>query len=129
MPRLLGPAAVAVCAAAAAGYLYAVDPSQPGHYPACPLKSLTGLDCPGCGGLRAAHELLHGDVMSAVDHNALAVLVLLPLAVVLAAGWVSRRGGRGWSPTWPSWAVPALIYLTIVFTAVRNLPGVPLNSS
>ena len=29
--------------------------TSPGHYPLCPTKALMGLDCPFCGGLRAAH--------------------------------------------------------------------------
>ena len=41
-------------------YLYAHDPHQPGAYPACVLHALTGLYCPGCGGTRAAYDLVHG---------------------------------------------------------------------
>ena len=47
----------------------------------CPWRTLTGLDCPFCGATRAAASLAHGDVVGALDHNALFVLVILPLAV------------------------------------------------
>jgi hypothetical protein len=75
-------------------YLGAVDPNEPGHYPLCPTQALLGVDCPGCGGLRCVHALTRGDIVGALDHNALAVLVLLPLAVITWALWV-RREWRG----------------------------------
>jgi hypothetical protein len=56
------------CAAAAA-LLYAYDPAASSFYPSCPLRALTGLLCPLCGGLRAAHELLHGRVLEAAALN------------------------------------------------------------
>ncbi|MBR5918892.1 MAG: DUF2752 domain-containing protein, partial [Prevotella sp.] len=37
--------------------------------PKCPVKLLTGLDCPGCGGQRAAHAMLQGDVAGAIRYN------------------------------------------------------------
>ena len=38
----------------------AVDPHTSGRYPTCPFHAVTGLWCPGCGGLRAVHDLTHG---------------------------------------------------------------------
>ncbi len=49
--------------------LYAFDPGATSAYPSCPFRSLTGLLCPLCGGLRAAHALLHGRVIDAVVLN------------------------------------------------------------
>jgi hypothetical protein len=57
-----------VCAAVGA-LLYVYDPASSSFYPSCPLRALTGLLCPFCGGLRAAHELLHGRVFEAVALN------------------------------------------------------------
>ena len=56
------------CAAAAA-LLYFYDPAAAAFYPSCPLRALTGLLCPFCGSLRAAHELLHGRVLEAAALN------------------------------------------------------------
>ncbi len=89
--RMLAPLLVAGGSVAALGYLWAVDPNQPGHYPLCPLKALFGIDCPGCGMLRGTHDLLHGEVGRALDHNVL-LAVLVPAAVI---GWVV------WA--WRSW--------------------------
>ena len=38
--------------------VYAFDPSTARFYPPCVFHSLTGLQCPGCGGTRALHALL-----------------------------------------------------------------------
>lgn len=94
--RLLAPLATLAGTSLAVGYLAAVDPNTPGHYPMCPLKALTGYDCPGCGLLRATHDLAHGNVAGALDHNVL-VVVLAPLAVVLWVRWV-MRAWRGVTP-------------------------------
>ncbi|CAN5513621.1 hypothetical protein BH09VER1_BH09VER1_45160 [soil metagenome] len=73
--------------------------------PVCPFKSMTGLPCPLCGGTRAAHAMLQGDLARTLYLNPLAipaVLLLVFAALVLAyesstgtplANWtiVSRR--------------------------------------
>jgi len=110
----------------AAIYIALVDPNQPGHYLACPTQALLGIDCPGCGGLRATHDLLHGNVAGAMDHNLLWVIAV-PILVVVWARWLSRR----WtgappkpSPRWQKMQTPVLatlITLVIVFGVVRNL--------
>ncbi|WP_131724959.1 DUF2752 domain-containing protein, partial [Mycobacteroides abscessus] len=60
--RLAAPAAVAGAVAAGCAAVWFGDPTTPGGVlPVCPLKALTGLDCPGCGGLRMVYSLMHGD--------------------------------------------------------------------
>ncbi|MEO3752991.1 DUF2752 domain-containing protein [Streptomyces sp. B6B3] len=119
--------------AAALGYVGAVDPNRPGRYPACPVAALTGLSCPGCGGLRSAHALAHGDLAAALGANALAVAVLAALTVALLT-WLLRaaRGRPGAPPRPRRWstvgrptgraAVLAASLLVAAFTLVRNLP-------
>ncbi|CAM5248650.1 DUF2752 domain-containing protein [Streptomyces fumanus] len=120
--RLAVPAGVLAAVAAAFAYVGAVDPNEPGHYPACPLLSLTGLYCPGCGGLRSAHAVVHGDLPAALQANALAVAAYLGFAALWAV-WVVRAA-RGRPPR-PGpgpvhlWSLGALL---LVFTVVRNLP-------
>lgn len=120
--RLAGPAAVFAAAAGAFGYVGAVDPNEPGHYPVCPLYLLTGLYCPGCGGLRSAHALVHGDVLTALRDNAAAVAAYLGCAVLWMV-WTARaargrplRTGLGPARLWTG------VVLLLAFTAVRNLP-------
>src|SRR6478752_6842274 len=83
------PGLCALAAVAAVGLVAVVDPNQPGHYPTCPFLALTGMYCPGCGSLRAVHDLAHGDISGALARNPLTVLVLGGLVVAYAA-WARR---------------------------------------
>ncbi|WP_416978505.1 DUF2752 domain-containing protein [Streptomyces sp. T028] len=120
--RLAVPAGILAAVAGAFTYVGAVDPNEPGHYPVCPLLRVTGLYCPGCGGLRSAHAFVHGDVLTALHANALAVAGYLVLAVVWTV-WVVRaaRGRPLRIDLGPvlMWSLGALV---LVFTVVRNLP-------
>ena len=136
----MAPLVVGASALAATAYLGLVDPNEAGHYPLCPTKALTGLDCPFCGGLRATHSLAHGDLVSAIDHNALVALVVVPVMVILWVLWLVRewRGlpspvpssgevpktllAQGMSAPWVTWSTVALV---IAFTVVRNVSAVP----
>ena len=135
--RLRAPLAVGAVTLLSAAYVGLVDPNSPGHYPLCPTKAFTGLDCPGCGGLRSVHSLVHGDIAGALDHNAFVVLVVLPVAVVLWCRWVwhAWKGpepdaggevGEHVDVPMPSAAVLwSVVVLGLVFMVVRNIAGVP----
>ena len=69
-----------VAVAVGIGVLYFVPLSL---FPKCPLRELTGWNCPGCGATRAAHELVHGHIRAALHLNALFVLAI-PGALDLA---------------------------------------------
>jgi hypothetical protein len=103
-------------------YVGAVDPNEPGHYPVCPLLRYTGVYCPGCGGLRSAHAFVHGDFLTALQDNAVAVVGYLAFAVVWTV-WVVRAARArplriDLTPA-QLWSLGALL---LVFTVVRNLP-------
>jgi hypothetical protein len=78
-PMLVGAAGLG-----ALTLLHFHDPHQSGSYGYCPFLLLTGQPCPGCGGLRAMNNLTHGDVVSALSSNAMAVVLL----VVMGAAWI-----------------------------------------
>ncbi|MFJ7148229.1 DUF2752 domain-containing protein [Streptomyces sp. NPDC100445] len=120
--RLAVAAGLFAAGAGALAYVGAVDPGRPGHYPVCPLYRLTGLYCPGCGGLRGVHALVHGDLLTALRDNAPGVAACLGLAVLWAVWVVRTARGRPFhvAPGRPLlWALGALL---LVFTVVRNLP-------
>lgn len=110
--------------AAAVGVLASIDPNEPGHYPTCPLLAGTGVFCPGCGALRTVHALAQGDVLTALERNPLAV-VLLPLVVVAWVLWGLRLAGlTRWSPTYvPGRWVWGLLGVVLVYWIARNVPG------
>ncbi|MFC9224934.1 DUF2752 domain-containing protein [Streptomyces hygroscopicus] len=115
--RLAAPLGVLAGVLAAFGYVGAVDPREPGHYPGCPLLRLTGLYCPGCGGLRGAHALAHGDLPAALRDNALAVGCYAVFAVCWVVWCV-----RGRFPAPRLWHAGAFGGVALVFTVVRNFP-------
>ncbi|HET7477428.1 MAG TPA: DUF2752 domain-containing protein [Dermatophilaceae bacterium] len=88
------PLAVAGVALSMAAVLRVRDPHVPGSYGTCPFLALTGLPCPGCGGLRAVNDLTRGDLAGALGSNLYTVATLLAAALAWV-GWVwSRAGGR-----------------------------------
>jgi hypothetical protein len=89
---------------AAVAMLFFFNPARYGFYPNCVFHSITGLDCPGCGSLRAIHELLHGNVAAAIRLNALFV-ASLPGSLLLTTR------NRLW----------IFLALACVFTVIRNV--------
>jgi hypothetical protein len=112
--------AVAALAVAAA-LLYFFAPTDHRFYPRCMFHSLTGFACPGCGSLRAAHNLLHGNFAAAFRLNPL-VLTLFPLTLGV---WLVRGDGA-FSRLRPIW-IWLLVGLIVVFAILRNLPVPPFN--
>lgn len=108
---------------AGAGILFFFNPTQYGFYPVCYFHAITGLSCPGCGSLRAMHQLLHGHVVEAARLNLLLVLCLPCL------GWRTMRFAttrlRGQPATFtiqPVW-LWTFLCVAVVFTVLRNLPS------
>jgi hypothetical protein len=104
------------------------DPATSGIFPPCPVRYLTGWYCPGCGSLRAIHQLLHGNLWAAWALNPLTV-VLLPF---LAYGFISSllfeiRGQGLPEPFLRAGWIRALCVAIVLFGIVRNLPGHPFD--
>lgn len=117
------PLGLLLAAVAAAGLLQAVFNPFTQHIPLCAVKALTGLDCPGCGATRAVHALLEGDLLLALQSNAMLVL-LLPAAIALFADWtLSRYRGRPMRLLPKPAVLAVLVGLALVFGVVRNLPA------
>ena len=104
-------------------------PERYNFYPQCPIHELLHLQCPGCGATRALAALLRGQFAEAMHFNAL-VTLLLPVAAVygilcyrriLCYGSWTQSKPRNW-PHPPRVALYTAFALTIVFTAIRNLP-------
>lgn len=120
---LLGPLGALAGVSAAFLYVGAVDPNEQGHYPTCPFLAMTGLYCPGCGGLRMAHAVGNGQFGEAVGLNLLA-FALLPVAAILWVQWtVSAARGRPFESRLISpMIIIAVSVIVVIFWVVRNLP-------
>jgi hypothetical protein len=117
------PLAVAGGAAVVALGLVLRDPHGTGSWGVCPLYAVTGLYCAGCGGLRATHDLLVGDVAGAWAMNPLWVL-LVPVLVALWARWLSRAVRTGRMARAPSARVALVAGAVVVlYSVARNVPA------
>jgi hypothetical protein len=102
--------------------LFLFNPAQHSFYPFCIFHRSTGLLCPGCGSLRALHQILHGNFATALRFNALLV-VSLPVAGLFLAGFVVRKlknqpASLTISTVWLWWALGVML----AFGILRNLP-------
>lgn len=117
-PGIAAAAALGVCA-----LVNVIDPNQPGSLGLCPFKWVTGgLDCPGCGTLRATRALTRGDVVLAADHN-LVFVALVPLLLWGLVAWFRHElGRRPHAPRMPQTIAIGLAVLVPVWWIARNLP-------
>jgi hypothetical protein len=120
---LLLPLSLGAAGLAATAYVAAVDPNQSGHYPTCPFLALTGWYCPGCGSLRAIHDLAHLDLAGALQRNPFTVAVV-PFILLSWVLWVERTV-RGRPARWlaPPWMLYVLLGAVLAFGVLRNVPG------
>jgi len=102
--------------------VYQFDPAVVRVFPRCLVNAATGLECPGCGGTRALHQLLHGNLWQALRLNAL-VVTFLPLLAL--SGFLEVRA------TLFGFARPAVLYrpavgwtiaaVLVLWTICRNV--------
>jgi hypothetical protein len=123
--RMRGPVLSAAAVAATTLALHVRDPHVTHSWGVCPLFALTGVYCPGCGGLRAVNDLSNAHLGQAASSNLLLVLAI-PFVFVLFARW----GYATWTgrdlrvvPVVPAGVRVGLVVLMVVFTVARNLPG------
>lgn len=120
-----GPVAAAAGIGALAAALHFRDPHVQNSWGVCPLYAVTGVYCPGCGGLRAVNDLTNLDFAGAFFSN----LLVYPIAALLIWLWLRWLGGR------VGFAVPALprnkwlwiaVGISIAgWTVARNFLGSP----
>jgi len=106
-----------------------VDPTKFSFLPVCPLYSLTGYACPGCGLTRGFHALFHGDVVTALDFNALIPIWTVIFGYTLISLTLLAIRGKG-LPMWPT--APRFLWtfmiVLLVFGALRNVPAWPFTT-
>lgn len=142
---LARPAPLAGAAVLAGGAVLVAtnDPSAAGsRFPACVVRTWTGLWCPGCGLTRGTHELLNGDVVAALGYNLFVPVALVGIALAWWA-WCSASWGVAFMPRrLVEWAGPpnsrrqrradvalwGLFALLITYGVLRNIPVDPFTA-
>lgn len=86
--------------------------------PACPMRSVTGIPCPGCGMTTAGLSLAHGDIGGAFAASPLAALGWIAIVAGGLIAGVAAMAGRAVPE--PPTRLPAIARVAIVGTVVAN---------
>ncbi len=108
--------------------VYLFDPAKSNFLPVCPLFSLTGFACPGCGLTRGFHSLFHGDIIPAIDFNALIPVWAVIFSWVFFSLALTAIRGKG-LPMWPTYPKFLWVFLIVLigFGVLRNVPIWPFT--
>jgi hypothetical protein len=108
--------------------VYAHDPARSILYPPCPFHTLTGFYCPGCGTLRALHQLLHAHLLQAIRLNLVTILTLPFLGYAYLSHVLYAVSGRRLSGFFvPAVYIWMLVGIIISFWVLRNIPLFPFS--
>lgn len=126
LSRPLRAALIWATLAVGAAYLYIFEPGKSGFFPGCPFRALTGFTCPGCGGTRGLHCLLHGDVVGAFEFNPLLIVSLPFLLYALVRYTVAALRGQPikWNQLNAKY-IWVLLAAILSFWVFRNTPFYP----
>lgn len=124
----LRSAAVVLLTLFVLGFIYLFNPSTSTLYPACPFLLFTGCYCPGCGSLRAIHQLTRGHLAAALGLNLLMVLSLPFVAYSFASHALFAVAER---PLRTYFIRPGFIWsllgLILAYWMLRNVPVYPFS--
>jgi len=120
--------AVSVVLVCGLSLIFVFDPAESKVFPPCAFKTLTGLYCPGCGSLRAVHQVLHGHFLAAIRLNPLMVIFVCATVLIFIGlrlkGKNARRLRRVLSGASIGWVVLVVI---VAYWFCRNIPFYPFT--
>jgi hypothetical protein len=113
---------------AGAGVVWYFNPSNVNFLPVCPLYALTGIACPGCGLTRGFHALFHGDIVVALNYNALLPMFAFVFGYFLISMILVIARGRGLSfEIFRPKILYGFLAFALAFAVLRNLPVYPFS--
>jgi hypothetical protein len=116
---------LAVLALSITAFYFFWNPAENALLPSCPFKNLTGLFCPGCGGQRAFHALLHGNFTEAF-HDNLLIFIAIPIAFYKIILQLKSSASKDVFIL-NSIGIWIFLSLMIIFMLIRNIPLYPFN--
>ena len=117
--RILLIAAGAVSALAVIALYALVDPGA-ALFPRCPLKALTGFDCPGCGSQRAFHAILRGDIAGAWRYNAALFFAVPVIGLYFVSSILRGRCPRLYAALDSPAAIAVIVVAAAAWWVLRN---------
>lgn len=111
-------------------YTYFEIYNTTGNNALCTFREATGLECPGCGGQRSLHFLLHGDFIQALRYNAFFVIALPFLTyfyIMATKVYILKQKQFLKSFVFSSWFGFTLLIVVILFFILRNIPISPFT--
>ncbi|MFV0420396.1 MAG: DUF2752 domain-containing protein [Dysgonomonas sp.] len=111
-------------------YVYYSIYDMMGNNALCTFREATGLECPGCGGQRSLHYLLHGNILQALHYNLFFVIALPFLAyfyVMAIRVYILNQKECLKSFIFSSWFGFSLLAFLILFFILRNIPFWPFT--
>lgn len=110
-------------------YVWFFNPTTQGIFPTCPLYSMTGIACPGCGLTRGFHALFHGDFLTALGYNAMLPIYAAVFLYLLISMFLITARGRGLPmlKIFHPYALSGFLVVMLSFAVLRNLPFYPFT--
>jgi hypothetical protein len=102
-------------------YFYLNNPAKnDSPFAICMTKRIADIDCPGCGGQRAFHELLHGNFMTALELN-IFIYFFAPLLAYIFFSFTLKPFNINFPDIDISFKqLLIILFILIIFTVFRN---------
>ena len=107
-------------------YLYSrYNPEEYLIFPKCPVYTITGYQCPGCGSQRAFHNLFHGNILTAFMYNPLMILLVPYVMFGVFIEYIANRDNTRIinlrNIFFGKWAILVLAMIFVIYTILRNI--------
>ncbi len=86
----------------------------------CPFKLITGIPCPGCGGVRVAKLLMQGELLCAIETNPLSLLLIFTTPIALYVLYFDCKNGTSRLKNFFTTEYPVYIKIIIGVVIVAN---------
>lgn len=97
------------------------DPEKTNFFPRCPIFTLTGLKCPGCGSQRALHQLLHLNIIEALKYNALMIFSIILLAFITISTLFKERAPKLYTFSRSPLFGSIIVIMILLWCILRNI--------
>lgn len=109
-------------------FYFFINPKEVNFLPECPLYTITGIYCPGCGSQRATNQLLNFNIFGVLRQNVLYLISLLIIIYHLIVTGINAIFKKQiynyiYHPKTPL----VILGFIIIFWILRNIPYYPFN--